>query len=299
MGILADSYYHANQANHSEGSSSMFRDELPGGLSFAIREMGETELQRCMNPDSIEALDFLKLDYRPSSPLDAVITPSVLLKYDAIFKLLLRATRMGFAVNQLYRDSKANSGRDVDSLISSFRIQSHHFVFAICTYFSEGVQTSWTMLEKKLKDVEDRLDLDGTEGISDLRGFHEQVLDQMMFALMLRKRQVQVMKLLEEIFSIVLQFAKQIRLRSTAFGETEGVDGEAHLEDLYTQFKKKVRIFVSVCKGLNEHQQQQDNPRSYPMRIINAQEADKKEDRDNAVGHLLLRLDMAGFYERR
>ena len=295
MGILADSYY---EAKPSEGSSSMFRDELPGGLSFAVREMSEDNLQRCMNPDSIEALDFLKLDYKPYSPLDAVITPDILQKYDTVFKLLLRATRMLFAVNQLYRDCKAKPSREADFLITSFRIQSHHFVFAICSYFCEGVQTGWSRFEKKLEEIEIGLDGNSTEGISDLHSFHVQVLDQMMFALMLRKRQEQVMKLLEEIFDIVLQFAKQISLRRTASTGAKGAFNRVHLMEQYTQFQKKVRIFVSVCKGLNERQQQ-GSSRSYPMRIGLPQDADKNEDTGNTVGRLLLKLDMGGFYERR
>ena len=287
MGILADSYH---QTKPSEKGSSMFRSELPGGLSFSVREMSEKELQRCMNPDSIEALDFLKLDYKPSSPLDAVITQSSLAKYDAIFRLLLRAARMLFVVGQLFRNTNATSAecRSVDVLTHSFRIESQHFVSATCNYFFEGVHANWTKLEEKLGNVERMLDQDGTESLSNLREFHERTLDRMMFALILRKRQEQVMKLLEEIFSLVLQLAKHVRLRQTASTMLESTDG-AELKALHARFRKKVRVFVSVCRGLSE--------RRVPRATTSLHEAgSRKEDEENTMGHLLLSLDINDFY---
>ena len=282
MGILAESFH---QNERSNGASSMFRSELPGGLSFSIREMSEDELERCMNPDSIEALDFLKLDYRPSSPLDAVITQSSLLKYDAIFKLLLRATRMLFVVNQLFRDTKSRSmdlkGQDLS--IQSFRIESHHFVSATCNYFFDGVKANWSKLEAKLIDMEGRLNQDGsTESLSQLRNFHERTLDRMMLALILRQRQAQVMRLLEEIFSLVLQFAKQIRIRNHDFG-IDRADGDTNLRLLYEKFRKKARVFVNVCRGLSER-------RGF------SKDGNNPDDEENTISHLLLKLEFSGFY---
>ena len=281
MGILAESYHQKERIN---GASSMFRGELPGGLSFSIREMSEDELQRCMNPDSIEALDFLKLDYRPSSPLDTVITQSSLLKYDAIFKLLLRAARMLFVVNQLFRDIKARStdGKDQDLLVQSFRVESYQFVSATCRYFFDGVTMNWHRLEEKLVEIERRLDQDGTESLSQLREFHEQTLDRMMFALILRKRQAQVMKLLEDIFGLVLQFARQVRTRNRHFG-MDSTDDKSELRGLFGRFRKKVRVFVNVCRGLSE-------------RRGLSKDGHKDEEEENTMGHLLLKLDFSGFY---
>jgi len=294
MGILSESYRNAKQ---SEGGSSIFRSELPGGLSFSIRDMSEDELQRCMNPDSIEALDFLKLDYRPPSPLDAVITKESLLKYDAVFKLLLRAARMLFVINQLYRDTKARPAnrKGIGSLTHSFRIESHHFVSVICNYFYEGVQANWNQLEEKLQDVEKGLDGGGVESLSTLRDFHERMLDRMMFALILRKRQVQVKKLLEEIFGLVLQFARHIRLRGGALTGVGSTVDNADLTDLYEKFQKKVRVFVSVCRGLSGRRGQ-GGTKSDPTHLTLSNDENKNEDGGNAIGHLLLKLGISGFY---
>lgn len=41
----------------------------------------------------LRALDFLYLDYKPPHPVDVVITPEILSKYQRIFTFLLRLMR--------------------------------------------------------------------------------------------------------------------------------------------------------------------------------------------------------------
>ena len=290
MGILTDSYWDTGLRE----SASLFREELPGGLSFAIREMSEDELQRCMDPNSIEALDFLRLQFKPSSPLDVIITPSSLLKYDAVFKLLLRAVRMLFVVSQLFQDTK-DRARCSDFKAQRFRIESHHFVSAICSYFFDGVQANWSILEQKLKDTEKELDRGGTESISKLREFHERVLDRMMFTLILRKRQAQVMKLVEDIFSLILHFARHTR--SEASGLISDADQTTNVAQMYEKFKKKARVFISVCRGLSERREQGGTTSHNNLHDLSRDE-EISEDGGNTIGQLLLKFEMSWFYAR-
>lgn len=291
MGILTESYYESGRG--AEGSS-MFREELPGGLSFAIRDMPEDELQRCMDPNSIEALDFLRLQYRPPPPLDAVITQASLAKYDIVFKLLLRVIRMLFVANQLFRDTKARLAvrQAVDHISQSFRIESHHFVSAICRYFFNGVQANWDTLQRRLEEVEKAFDRDGTsdgDSLHRLRDFHESLLDRLMFTLILRKRQTQVMKLLEEIFSLILVFARHTR---TEASQDMGYSAfRIDLKETYEKFKKKVRVFISVCRGLSERRGE------CGTKVHDAGE-ELSEDGGNTIGQLLLDFEMSGFYAK-
>ena len=289
MGILTESYHDIGQL---EGAS-LFSDELPGGLSFAVRDMSEEGLKRCMDPNSIEALDFLRLQYSPPPPLNALITQDSLLKYDAVFKLLLRTVRMLFVVNQLFQDTK-NWARS-DYLSQRFRIESHHFTLAISGYFFDGVQASWSILERKLDDIERALDRNGPESLADLRDFHEQVLDRMMFTLILRKRQAQVMKLLEEIFSLILQFAKHIR--SKACGLSEVADSTSDIRQIYDKFKKKVRVLISVCRGLSERRGQGGTTTQEAFQDM-ARSDGTSEDGGNTMSQLLLKFEINGFYRR-
>ena len=292
MGILTESYYEFGRA--AEGTS-IFREELPGGLSFAIRDMPEDELHRCMDPNSIEALDFLRLQYRPPPPLDTVITQASLAKYDVVFKLLLRAVRMLFVANQLFRDTKSRFAmrRGADPISESFRIESHHFVSAICQYFFNGVQANWEILHRRLKDIDKALDSPETshdgDSLDKLRDFHEHLLDQLMFALMLKKRQAQVMKLLEDIFSLILLFARHIRTEATP--DTGHLGFKVSLKENCEKFRTKVRVFIGVCRGLSERRDEGG--------VTTASEdagGELSEDRGNTIGQLLLEFEMSGFY---
>lgn len=295
MSILTDSYYE----NAKWEASSMFRVELPGGLSFAIRDMSEEELQRCIDPNSIEALDFLKLQYRAPPPLDVVITQASLAKYDLVFKLLLRVIRMRFVVNQLFRDTTmlSKDRRGANSTFQSFRIESHHFVSAVCGYFFDGVQANWSILEQRLNQVEKSIDRESTsdcDGLYKLRDFHERFLDRLMFSLILRKRQAQVMKLLDEIFGSVLLFARYAR----TFADDRGqADASLNLEDIYGKFKKKVRLFISVCRGLSERGG--SGTQSYDAYQDNSSKDEgRTENGSSTIEQLLLKFEMNGFYTR-
>lgn len=292
MGILNDSYSNDEEIKVVDS----FRPELPGGLSFAIRDLPEEESKDCMDPDSIKALDFLRLQYSPPSPIDAVITASCLEKYDLIFKLLLRGTRMVFVVNQLSRDltGRTPNLHRANNVVRRFTWEAHHFVSAVFSYFSDGVRSNWAIFSQKLDDIEKRLDdYDSGEhrGLHQLRDFHEEVLDRMMFSLLLRQRQAQVMKLLEEIFGSILIFARHLRGEPTT-------EVDAKVLGVYHVFKKKLGVFMSVCRGLIE--------RRGPGALKNYEfdhdheefdNEDVSEDRGNTLGQLLLRLEMSGYYK--
>lgn len=265
MGILSDSYHSTNTP------ATQRPTELPGGLSFAIRAMSETELQKCIDPNSISALDFLRLQYKPPPPLDTIISPTSLEKYDAVFKLLLRANRMLYAVSHFSR-----SPQTIDPLVQRFKIEAHHFVSCVCTYFFEKVTSVWNAFSRKIDAVErriERYEIGKHDRLQGVREMHDAMLDEMMFALLLRKRHEMVMGLLEEIFGLVLVFAMRER------GD-EGVD--VGVGEEYARFRKKVRVFVNVCRGLSERK----------LGSVGG------EVEGGGVDMLLLRLEMSGYYSR-
>lgn len=291
MGILTESYYESGRG--AEGSSA-FREELPGGLNFAIRDMPEDELQRCMNPNSIEALDFLMLQYKPPPPLDAVITQASLAKYDVVFKLLLRAVRMLFVANQLFRDTKSRSAakRVADPISEIFRIESHHFISAICRYLFNGVQAYWELLQQRLTDIEKGLDRNETshgDSLDKLRDFHEDLLDRLSFALILRKRQAHVMKLLEDIFSLILVFARHARTETNP--DIGHLGFKVDVKETYEKFKENVRDFIGVCRGLSERRGEEGTSSHDANEGLG-------EEGGNTIGQLLLEFEMNGFYAK-
>ncbi|KAK3318358.1 Spc98 family-domain-containing protein [Apodospora peruviana] len=313
MGVLSDSYQTPpREGVRGDGLATTFTpasrshsSDLPGDLSFAVRDMSPEEIDRCMDPDGLEALDFLQLSYRPPSALRPVITPVVLVKNDRVFRFLLRILRMLYIVNQqLFHKVPRHEQKELPSNASvRFRIEARHFVSQMAAYFfAIGITASWTRFELWLDDVE--ADLFSVAAVAATSGSgttaaaarkknnyspdwlqkrQEQVVDDIMLALLLRKRQLPVLKLLEEIFGVILRFSKQLRLRAAAAAASEEVQGLGDQRDetpemLYAEFRKKVEVFLTVCRGLGE----------------------KKTSRaDNPIETLVSMLDLSGFYARR
>jgi hypothetical protein len=251
MGILSESYkssvlYQSKKNVPQQAKSSHF--DLPGSLSFAIRQLSEAEAERIMNPESLYALDFLRLQYSPPSPLGVIITPLALEKYDTIFKFLLRLSRLLYTVSHLPHSLDLSTSR-------LFRLQAHHFVTRISAYFFDtGVRETWDVFTAYLDGIEDKvLEEDDagelgtrvTEGIDDLRKQHELCLDRITFALLLRTRQQKVMVLLENIFGCILEFAKICNIMTDI-----DTTGSAEIDKLFSIFRSKVALFLDVCKGL-------------------------------------------------
>ncbi|PQE31230.1 Spc97 Spc98 family protein [Rutstroemia sp. NJR-2017a WRK4] len=293
MGVLTESYNSQQISQHSRVGGYLERHgSLPGDLSFAVRDMSEDEILKCMDPNSIEALDFLRLSYKAPAPLETIITPIILYKYDQLFKLLLRTLRMLYVVTALFRSytTRTSHSKTIDPSTQKFRLEAHHFISTLCSYFFHtGIESTWQIFERKLDEVELRLKnqdvlLNQNEGLDKLREYHERVLDRIMFALLLRKRQKPVMKLLEEIFTLILQFSKV----SSAGGD--------EIKDIYGKFRKKVGVFITVCRGLSEKKGYGE--REPGGRIVGAGGLFDGGDlvEENTIGQLVLRLEMSGYY---
>ena len=267
MGILSDSYHTADTSSNNRSR------DLPGGLSFAIRALSEGDLQKCMDPNSISALDFLRMQYKPPAPLDVVISAMSLEKYDTIFKLLLRANRMVYAVTHFSRSPQVT-----DMVTQRFKIEAHHIVSCVCNYLFENVTTIWNSFEKRLDTLErriERYEIGEYDRLKRLRDMHDSMLDDMMFALLLRKRQEMVMGLLEEIFSIVLAFAHRERSHDDIDSRTD-----------YERLRKKIKVFIGVCRKLSER------------KAFSGVGGAAGGDQSDGIGGLLLRLEMSGYYSR-
>lgn len=306
MGVLAETYEPRRGNSRTAISNPDSRKGgLLGDMSFAVRDLSAEEVDRCMDPDSLEALDFLRISYKPPSALQPIMTPIILMKYDNIFKLLLRILRMLYVVNQLSRDisARTSQGVTVDDTTLRFRIEAQHFVAQVTAYFFEtGIGAPWRRFEEWLDHVEQQVMTDslrpaaggggggGGKGYSPdrLRDYHEQVLDEIMMALLLRKRQQPIMKLVEDIFAVILRFAKQSGKRAADQSAAAiDVEGEEETRQLYSSFRKKVDVFITVCRGLSE------KGGGYTARDEGREHGRGGE---NTIVRLLLLLDMSGHF---
>ncbi|KAL8689693.1 MAG: hypothetical protein Q9218_004689 [Villophora microphyllina] len=291
MGILTESY-RSSFPDYATRLRREYEDrgELPGDLSFAIRgDMSDAELEKCINPDGLEALDFLKIGYRPPRPLDTVITTEILEKYERVSRLLLRGARLCWVVKSLLTDCSRSTLRERrrggEGTMQRFKIESHHFVITLFSYFSNSIDEIWTAFEHRIDAIEAQLDNyevgRDVEGVVGIKTLHEEVLDRILAACLLRKRQGKVMELLEEILRLVLQFAGVMRKR-----KHDNVDAgsEKEVGDLYALFRKKLRVFMTVCRGLQEQKSIVGE-----SKIFGA--GKKGEEMGNGIGRLVLMLD--------
>lgn len=290
-GVLSESYYssalylstlvsspHPSANNTSYGRDT---DSLPGQLNFAIRNLDEAEQTLVMDPFALPALDFLRLQYVAPPPLHLVITTASLEKYDTIFKSLLRLSRTLFVVSHLPRQYR-------DSTARKFRNEAHHFVTTYTNYvFQSGIAEHWNEFDAFVSTLERRLDDEDkagelgtrvTEGISTLRDAHEKCLDSIMFSLLLRRRQRKVVALVDEVFECVLAFAKLERYAAST--DDEGNEASTTVEDLYAKLRGKIRVFLSVCRGLT-------GKKGYGR---------KGTTEENSIERLVVAMEMNGYF---
>lgn len=295
IGLLGDCYFSEEDPENPEIKKQ--DNELPGGLSFAIRDLTDDEIERCKDPNAIEALDFLRLQYKPPEALEALITVRSLQRYDRLFKHLLRLVRMVSVVKGLIRDStnRGSMSGDIRNVFQKFRIDAQHFVLAISDYcFHVGIGSVWDQFQKTLTRIErclDRGDIDGTieaaHSVPRLRDFHENILDQMLFAFFLSKRHVQAAKLLDSIFGTILAFS--------SLSKADGLSGlrresEGTVLHLYSTFRKQTSTFVRYLRAL-------DTSKAFAKSMGKSESLlSSRADTTSIFEHLRVRLDVRDYY---
>ncbi|KAI7190011.1 hypothetical protein KC343_g2588 [Hortaea werneckii] len=208
LGILNEAYYGASADDVlSHGKQA----DLPGGLSFSIRELPDEEIDRVMDAGSLYALDFLRLQYVPPAPLDTIITSGSLQRYDDIFRFLLRLLRLLHTTTQMKRDK---AGRSVAGAIGSIHraaFAAHHFVSGLLSYFLDiGIAAPWQTLQQQLDGVERGIDTEegASVGINGLRNMHNVCLDSIRGRLFLKRKQGRTKQLIENLLSAILGVAQ-------------------------------------------------------------------------------------------
>ncbi|KAF2849489.1 hypothetical protein T440DRAFT_555795 [Plenodomus tracheiphilus IPT5] len=284
-GVLSESYYSSAlyRSSQIEGATlstdtlinGRDNDELPGQLNFAVRNLTEAEQEQVMDPDALSALDFLRLQYVAPTPLNMIITTTALDKYDVVFKFLLRLLRMLFVVSHLPREFPDLESRQL-------RTEAHHFVSVFANYvFQTGIAEHWNDLSTLVTTLEQRIDEEdaagelgtrASEGVASLRNAHEKCLDGIMFSLLLRKRQRKIVALVEEVFDYILLFAKM---------QNQTIDEVMTVKELYVKLRGKIRVFLSVCRGLTGKQ-------GYGKGKGTAEE--------NSMERLVLSMEMNGYF---
>lgn len=288
MGILSDSL-----ANSKESL-------LENSISFAIRDMPLDELEKCREVNSVHALRFLRLQYKtPNHILESVLSPSILDKYDRAFQHLLLILRLHSVTQGLLRDNCSARGASGKNLPDQKLIlEMHHIISTLADYCQNtAIGLCWQHFERVLRKVKahiDKRDYDNTLQIVKSQDFlkmlHEQTLDDILHAMLLRKKQARGLQLLHEMFNLILQFAASKRSQADAGGT------KARNYDDETTTRRYTRDFRTNVTGLIEFLRNERNQR--PQQKVGKIEGFGigSSGEENPIDHLLLKLDMFGYW---
>ena len=281
MGVLNESL---SLDAHVRNGRTSWRDVLADSISFAIRDLTDQELEKCRDVDSVHALDFLRLQYKPPSELlEAVLTPTSLKKYDRIFQYLLRLVRVKKIALDLFREVSGRRCKVQGRKDSRFRNQILHLISTLAEYSANvAIGAAWARFEAVVLPVDTALGRYDFEeavriagSLEQLKARHEEMLDDILSALCQTRKQAQVQSLLEEVFGLVLKFATLARNADM----TDDYDAKARA--MQEQFRKLVGMLIRYLE-------------SQVGTLAGVGDASGK---DAAVfEQLLVRLDLFGYY---
>lgn len=244
LSVLADSY----------GSDSV-DVKLPGGLSFAIRELSDAEIDRVMDPTSIHALDFLRLQYTPPDALASILTTEVAQKYDSVFRTLLIHVRMLYTTHQLSWHCNNRNALGCGSKVRRFAWQARHFVTAISSHTMDiAIDDSWHRFILALDSFDPRSadhyrkgSSNVFTGISDISRLHVNCLDEIRSSMFLRRKHEATRNAVEDVFDAILKGAAAIM-----HGSTTASDYEEHDKRLETAKARLIQTVADMARKIGK-----------------------------------------------
>ncbi|KAK1818918.1 hypothetical protein LTR12_006725 [Friedmanniomyces endolithicus] len=278
-GLLSE-VYHDSSTMPKQGVA---QDDLPGGLSFAIRELPEAEIELVMtDAGSIYALDFLRLQYAAPPPLDSILTPSAMQKYDDAFRFLLRMVRAIYITARIGKNDTWKQHRPWEASTARFASEAHHVTTTLMSYFMDiGISAPWAELQASLDAAEAglKVDMPVTVGINALRDMHHRFLDTVRDRLFLKRKQQAIRVAIEEFLTAVLNGAASL--------QSEAERGELSTAAANLVLSVAVEKLVRILQGIVDKP-----PKSHA--------SGDSLDGDTIVVRLLLaRLNWNGFYTRK
>ena len=271
--VLSESYRSGQPAH----AGAVGKTELPGGLSFSIRELPEEDIERVMDPTSIYALDFLRLQYTPPAPLDVILTPSFLETYDSIFRYLLRFLRVLHVTTSLRQTMLNHNGGSCDDSTVLMAWEAHSFVSTLLSHVLDvGIAAPWRALSASLETVKSQVEAQNMEekpiGMDALRQMHQRCLETIRGRLFLRRKQEKIRSAVEKVLVAIL--ADATILQRGGHASASSTRSGALIKELLVSLRATV-----------------DRPPS------SATSNDGAEDDIENMRLLLARLDWNGYYK--
>ncbi|KAI8576101.1 hypothetical protein K450DRAFT_130890 [Umbelopsis ramanniana AG] len=327
-----------SSSNLDDLGSNVANHKLSVGryISFSVRQNMESGA-KWTNPQSLEAVDFLQLSYSPPYPLNIIITPTIIEKYNRVFSFLLRLFRVRLVVQNMHKCMQARRGMSKTKtnaylFIEPVRFQFAHFVEALHGYVMDAVITSnWKAymrhLEAMAKEAttqtnndqhssSDATDNDLTETIKlmmdldTLRTYNEYFVELLLHQCILKRKQQGILRIIETLLGCVLALAALISdFDTVCYDNREPTENEIrklhrHCTKIQNRFHSQMKTLVAILASLQARDSGDirfsvDQRRLSKLEVF-AKYYEKVASADGAVNcyeRLLLRLDFNGYYQ--
>ncbi|KAG8998356.1 hypothetical protein FRB94_006929 [Tulasnella sp. JGI-2019a] len=300
------------------------REEADWRIGFIIKDgeqEGEDTQRRWADRAGLEALGFLTLQYRPPPPLDVLIDPDVVSKYQRIFDFLLCLLRAETASLSLYQSFTASSACQTGrrQLRHKFCFEVHHFVTSLTTYvFDSAIASHWKPFLNRMRAIHRRLApvvaknnkaydntewttdefADGFDDVFSISSQHSDALDKILTACLLKSRHRAAGAAVKKPLQLILDLADVLTEAMSPDGSI--IDAaEIRLVELYGAWDASMRHLVKVLRAMDE--------RGPSQHVMATQSTDDDlrgaraisslgSNRELGAGDLLLRLDPSGWY---
>ncbi|KDR74981.1 hypothetical protein GALMADRAFT_69458 [Galerina marginata CBS 339.88] len=283
-------------------------EEAGWRLGFAIRDLPTGPgRDKWLDPLCI-ALDFLYMDYKPPHPLEILISPDILSKYQRMFTFILRLFRVESALKSLFRMSTHRTTANflfptliqARNLLLHFRFLAQTFVSNLAGYvFDTAIGGNFDpFIEQLSADKAGQSSQDQKLGnttfsdVFELAQRHSALMDDILSACLLRSGQRGVGDLLRHSMELVLEFT--IVVGELHRGRIQEYQAAPLVEELFRKFCTKMRTLTKVLKGLVDK-----GPSSMKFSLeIHNDGSRRPVGGLEALYHLLIRIDFTDWWSK-
>ncbi|KAF9794592.1 hypothetical protein SFRURICE_018655 [Spodoptera frugiperda] len=235
------------------GSSISHVHKFSENLSFTI-----TESPLSFQHSSPDVLQCLSLTYTVSWPLNIILSQEALLRYAKVFQFLIKMRRIFWVLGEDFESLKLSaklSRQHSRKLLRSpqyisvqiYRHMMASMIRALDNYIvTTCILSSWTEFENDLKKA---------RTLDDLYECHVVYIKKVLFRCLLNNRSTPVMKLLNDIFTVILKFSRVLKAGEWQQKEPEGAFTHSsfpQLEELFHLFEKLAKYLHKVVTKLME-----------------------------------------------
>ncbi|CAO3618861.1 unnamed protein product [Mucor fragilis] len=269
------------------------------------------------HPHAVEALNFLQLHYDATYPLNMVITPAILDKYNRIFTFLIQLLRVATVIKRCFEPLRnmqwyKASTRDA---ICRYRFHMDQFASALQSYIHDtAIEGTWSSFMQHVQAMQSQHTSSNSNSSSSndyvsvimephsFRDYHEHVLDRILFQCFLKQSQTRIFKVLRPVLQDIVFFSAI--LDDYAVKDMESEDKlNMKCARIFDQFKNHARVFVSVLqlletKGSGRLTNVLNSTRPSIFNDLYARH-EAKNGMDVFVKDLLTRLSLNGYYSIR